>query len=237
MKQSILIVEDDRDVRISLKMLLEGEGYEVAEAENGKEAIEAVSDPGLSLVLLDIKLPDISGFDVCKEIRRNSTLPIIMVTAQTDPFDVVAGLESGADDYITKPYVAKELAARLRANLRRAGGEFQTQGIMARGQFEFRVNSGEVRKNNEILSLTPSEYRLFMTLAEKPGQLFDREQLARLVWGYDYIGESRLVDVHIRRLRTKVENDPGHPINIITVRGLGYKFVVAPIVEDTHPEE
>lgn len=237
MKQRILVVEDDRDVRISLKMLLESEGYEVTEAENGKIAIEAISDPVLSLVLLDIKLPDISGFDVCKEIRRNSTLPIIMVTAQTDPFDVVAGLESGADDYITKPYVAKELAARLRANLRRAGGEFQIQGTMTRGPFEFRINSGEVRKNNEILSLTPSEYRLFMTLAEKPGQLFNREQLARLVWGYDYIGESRLVDVHIRRLRTKIENDPGRPENVITVRGLGYKFVVTPIIDNSYLDQ
>jgi DNA-binding response OmpR family regulator len=237
MKQRILIVEDDRDVRISLKMLLESEGYEVTEAEDGKNGIEAVSDPGLSLVLLDIKLPDISGFDVCKAIRKISAVPIIMVTAQTDPFDVVAGLESGADDYITKPYVSKELAARLRANLRRAGGELQNQGIITRGHFEFRVKSGEVRKNNEILSLTPSEYRLFMTLAEKPGQLFDREQLARLVWGYDYIGQSRLVDVHVRRLRTKIESDPGRPINVITVRGLGYKFVVTPITVDTDLDE
>lgn len=226
MRQKILVVEDDRDVRVSLRMLLESEGYDVSEAEDGATAIEKATDPTISLVLLDLKLPDISGFDVCHAIRKSSSLPVIMVTAQTDLFDVVAGLESGADDYITKPYIAKELAARLRANLRRASGDLEAEHGFVRGEFDFRIMNGEVLRNGEPLALTPSELRLFQTLAEKPGRVFDREQLARLVWGYDYIGESRLVDVHISRLRTKIEHDPSTPQYIVTVRGLGYKFVV-----------
>lgn len=225
MPYKILIVEDDRDVRISLRILLETEGYAVVEAADGETALDLLNESRPSLILLDLKLPGMSGFDVCHSIRRTSSLPIIVVSAQTDPFDVVAGLEAGADDYITKPYVAKELTARIRANLRRAGGALEVEAAFVRGEFDFRIEQGEVLRSGEHLALTPSELRLLTTLAEKPGRVFDRAQLARLVWGYDYIGESRLVDVHIRRLRMKIETDPSNPDHLITVRGLGYKFV------------
>jgi len=226
MAYRILIVEDDRDIRISLRMLLEEEGYEVTEAPDGESALELIETSAPSLVLLDLKLPGMSGFDVCHAIRRNRSLPIVIVSAQTNSFDVVAGLEAGADDFVIKPYVAKELSARIRANIRRVSATMDVNSSFKRGEFDFRIENGEVYRGDELLALTPSEFRLLQVLAQRPGQVYDRAQIANLVWNYDYLGESRLVDVHVRRLRLKIEDDPSNPKFLLTMRGLGYKFII-----------
>jgi len=226
MAHRILIVEDDRDIRISLRMLLEEEGYEVVEAPDGESALDSIGASAPSLVLLDLRLPGMSGFDVCHAIRRNRSLPIVIVSAQSDSFDVVAGLEAGADDFVIKPYVAKELSARIRANIRRVSTTMDANSSFKRGEFDFRIENGEVYRGDDLLSLTPSEFRLLQVLAQRPGQVYDRAQIASLVWNYDYLGESRLVDVHVRRLRLKIEDDPSNPKFLLTMRGLGYKFII-----------
>jgi DNA-binding response OmpR family regulator len=164
------------------------------------------------------------GFEVCRSLRRSSDVPIIMVTARTDTYDVVAGLEAGADDYVTKPFVPKELAARIRALLRRARSSDSSPSSMVFGDLEIRPEAGEVLVSGNLIPLTKTEFRLLCELAGSPGRVFSREQLLDRVWGYDYFGDGRLVDVHVRRLRTKVEADPAHPRYVVTSRGLGYKL-------------
>lgn len=178
-------------------------------------------------VLLDVMLPDIDGFELCRRIRARSDVPIIMVTARTDSFDVVAGLEAGADDYIGKPYEPKELSARMRAMLRRARG-FGTNPVAIRlgDRVDVVPDEGVVRVDNEPVHLTKTEFRLLCELASSPGRLFSREALLDSVWGYEYVADTKLVDVHIYRLRAKIERDPAQPTHIVTVRGLGYKAVV-----------
>jgi DNA-binding response OmpR family regulator len=176
-------------------------------------------------VLLDLMLPGMDGFETCRSLRRSSDVPVIMVTARTDTYDVVAGLEAGADDYVTKPFVAKELAARIRALLRRARTSTEpATSILRVGDLEIVPDAGEVRRAGEQVHLTRTEFRLLCELASSPGRVFSRELLLERVWGYDYFGDGRLVDVHVRRLRTKVEGDPAHPKHVVTVRGLGYKL-------------
>jgi DNA-binding response OmpR family regulator len=220
----ILTVEDDERIRTAVKLALEAEGWEVAEAAAGSEALERFEQRPADVVLIDIMLPDIDGFEVCREIRRSSDVPIVMVTARDDTHDIVAGLEAGADDYLTKPFAPKELSARIRALLRRSRAVDAGAPHLRFGDLEVIPDEGTVRVAGTEVHLTKTEFRLLVELASNPGRVFSREVLLERVWGYDYFGDGRLVDVHIRRLRTKVEADPANPRHVVTVRGLGYKL-------------
>lgn len=222
----ILAVEDDERIRTAVRMALEDEGWTVAEAANGEDALSSFTAEKSDVVLIDLMLPDMDGFEVCRSIRKSSDVPIIMVTARTDTHDVVAGLEAGADDYVTKPFQPKELSARIRALLRRARPLDNANARLVFGDLEIIPGEGVVKRNGAEVHLTKTEFRLLCELATIPGQVLSREQLLERVWGYGYFGDGRLVDVHIRRLRTKVESDPAHPRHVVTVRGLGYKLPV-----------
>jgi DNA-binding response OmpR family regulator len=220
----ILSVEDDERIRTAVKLALEDEGWSVEEADTGEEALNSFQRQPADVVLIDIMLPGIDGFDVCRAIRRSSDVPIVMVTARADTHDVVAGLEAGADDYLTKPFAPKELSARIRALLRRARATDATATHLRFGELEIIPDEGVVRRGGEEIHLTKTEFRLLVELASSPGRVFSREVLLERVWGYGYFGDGRLVDVHVRRLRTKVEADPANPRHVVTVRGLGYKL-------------
>ncbi|MEZ5140931.1 MAG: response regulator transcription factor [Acidimicrobiales bacterium] len=220
----ILTVEDDERIRTAVKMALEDEGWQVEEAESGEEALESFARHPSDVVLIDIMLPGVDGFEVCRSIRRSSDVPIVMVTARADTHDVVAGLEAGADDYLTKPFAPKELSARIRALLRRARTTDPAISHLKFGDLEIVPEEGVVLRDGEELHLTKTEFRLLVELASSPGRVFSREVLLERVWGYGYFGDGRLVDVHVRRLRTKVEADPANPRHVVTVRGLGYKL-------------
>ncbi len=222
----ILVVEDDERIRSSMRLALEDEGYTVEEASSGEDAVSRFRDNPFELVLIDLMLPGIDGFETCRSLRRQSTVPVIMVTARSDTHDVVAGLEAGADDYVTKPFVAKELAARIRALLRRSRSENSGDSILSFGDVEIEPEAGVVKRAGEEVHCTRTEFRLLCELADHPGKVLSREHLLEQVWGYDYFGDGRLVDVHVRRLRTKVEPDPANPRFILTVRGMGYKLAV-----------
>jgi DNA-binding response OmpR family regulator len=226
MTTRILFVEDDEAIRETTRVALEDEDYLVDEATTGEEALRAFQRQPADCVLLDLMLPDLTGFEVCRSLRQRSTVPIIMVTARSDTFDVVAGLEAGADDYITKPFQPKELAARIRALLRRARGmEAPSPVIRLGGELEVFPDEGLVRRNGEDVHLTRTEFRLLCEMAASPGRMFTREMLLERVWGYGYFGDGKIVDVHIYRLRAKIEADAANPRHVITVRGLGYKVV------------
>ncbi|CAB5003460.1 MAG: response regulator [Actinobacteria bacterium] len=228
--QRLLFIEDDQHIRTALKLALEDEGYEIIEAADGLKGLSAFETTSVDLVLLDLRLPDLSGFEVCRLLRAKSLVPIIIVTAQTDTHDLVAGLEAGADDYVTKPVVAKELAARIRAALRRTNLLSTAGSTIDRflvGDIEFRPHQGIVLKNGVELPLTKTEYRLLQVFFENQNNVLSRDQLLELVWGYEYLGDSRLVDAHIRRLRVKIENSPDDPKIIVTVRGTGYRLLIA----------
>lgn len=220
----ILTVEDDERIRTAVRLALEDEGWDVDEASNGEDALAAFSREAADVVLIDIMLPGIDGFEVCRSIRRESDVPIVMVTARDDTHDVVAGLEAGADDYLTKPFAPKELSARIRALLRRARTAEPGRTQLVFGDLEICPEEGVVRRDGAETHLTKTEFRLLVELASSPGRVFSREVLLERVWGYGYFGDSRLVDVHIRRLRTKIEADPADPRHVVTVRGLGYKL-------------
>ncbi|MBK5224253.1 MAG: response regulator transcription factor [Acidimicrobiia bacterium] len=220
----ILTVEDDERIRTAVKLALEDEGWIVDEADNGEEALELFARHPSDVVLIDIMLPGIDGFEVCRSIRRNSDVPIVMVTARADTHDVVAGLEAGADDYLTKPFAPKELSARIRALLRRVRATDPLSAHVRLGDLEIIPDEGVVTRAGAEVHLTKTEFRLLVELASSPGRVFSREVLLERVWGYGYFGDGRLVDVHIRRLRTKVEADPANPRHVVTVRGLGYKL-------------
>jgi DNA-binding response OmpR family regulator len=175
------------------------------------------------LLVLDVMLPGQDGFELTREIRKTSNIPIILLTAKTDTMDKVVGLEMGADDYITKPFEIRELNARMRALLRRVASDDDAQRVIRVGSLEIRPEEGVVRRDGEVVSLTKTEFRLLTTLASRPGRVFSREQLLQEVWGYDYFGDTQLVNTHIKRLRDKVEPDPHEPVIIQTVRGMGYK--------------
>ena len=220
----ILGVEDDERIRTAVRLALEDEGWTVDEAENGEEALVKFAQSPTDVVLIDIMLPDIDGFEVCRAIRRQSDVPIVMVTARDDTHDVVAGLEAGADDYLTKPFAPKELSARIRALLRRARTADPASPHLRFGDLEVIPDQGVVRRGGQEVHLTKTEFKLLVELATSPGKVFSRETLLDKVWGYDYFADGRLVDVHVRRLRTKVEADPANPRHVVTVRGLGYKL-------------
>jgi DNA-binding response OmpR family regulator len=220
----ILLVEDDEHIRASLRLVFEDEGHTVVEAASGEAALRALDRRSPDIVLIDVMLPGIDGFELCRQIRKSSNLPILMLTALTDSHDVVAGLEAGADDYVTKPAIPKELSARVRALLRRARSDDGGPESLAFGDLEVIPDAGIVRRAGEEVALTRTEFRLLCELATNAGRVLSREVLLERVWGYDYFGDGRLVDVHVRRLRTKVEGDPSEPQHIMTVRGLGYRL-------------
>ena len=221
----ILLIEDDDRIRTSMRLALVDEGHEVAEADRAEEGLRLFGAEGADVVLVDLMLPDIDGFECCRQLRRTSDVPIIMVTARTDTHDVVAGLEAGADDYVTKPFEMKELSARIRALRRRSRpASAGTSEVIAVGDLEIRPDAGEVKRAGTQIHLTRTEFRLLCELASAPQRVFSRELLLERVWSYDYFGDGRIVDVHVRRLRTKIETDPGQPELLVTVRGLGYKL-------------
>jgi DNA-binding response OmpR family regulator len=225
--ESLLFIEDDDGIRLALSMALEDEGYDVRQAPSGEAGLVEFRRTPPDLVLLDLRLPDMSGFDVCRALRAESIVPIIMITAQTDTHDMVAGLEAGADDYVTKPVVPKELAARIRALLRRVQlqGKATTPTATRFGDVEIRREQGIVLKGGAELNLTKTEFRLMCEFADHAGAVLSRDQLLERVWGYEYLGDSRLVDAHVRRLRLKVEDHPDDPKLIVTARGIGYRLM------------
>jgi two-component system, OmpR family, response regulator MtrA len=225
MAARILVVEDDERIRSALRLGLEDEGYETVETADGEEALKEFAQGEPDVVLVDLMLPGMSGLDLCRELRKTSGVPIIVVTARSDTHDVVAGLEAGADDYVTKPFVVKELTARIRSLRRRSASPVAPSERLAFCTVEIEPEAGIVRRGGAEVALTKTEFRLLCELAFHAGIVLSREQLLERIWGYDYFGDARLVDAHIRRLRTKVEEDPADPRLVVTVRGLGYKLV------------
>lgn len=222
----VLVVEDDELIRSSMRLALISEGYEVDEAASGEEALERFARQPPEVALVDLMLPGMDGFDCCRAIRRVSEVPIIVVTARSDTHDVVAGLEAGADDYVTKPFVTKELTARMRALLRRANPIDHPGVAVTFGEFELKADEGVLRRRDgEEVHCTKTEFRLLCELGENINKVLSREHLLEAVWSHDYFADGRIVDVHIRRLRTKVEVDAANPAHILTVRGMGYKLV------------
>ena len=219
----ILTVEDDERIRTAVSLALEEEGWEVEETANGEDALVAFAQNPSDVVLIDIMLPGIDGFEVCRRIRRLGDVPIVMVTARSDSHDVVAGLEAGADDYLRKPFDPKELSARVRALLRRSRPS-GSPAKMVFDQLEVIPDEGVVRLAGDEVHLTRTEFRLLVELASSPGKVMSREDLLERVWARDYFDDERLVDVHVRRLRTKIEPDPANPRYVVTVRGMGYKL-------------
>jgi two-component system response regulator MtrA len=221
--ERLLLVEDDPSIREVATLGLQGAGFRVATASDGREGLMRSKQDPFDLVLLDVMLPSLDGFEVCREIRKESRVPIVMLTARSDTVDIVVGLESGADDYVTKPFEMPELVARVRAVLRRASAAPEETTISI-GPLEVDPRSFTARKEGQDLALTATEFRLLLEMARRPGQVFTREMLLDRVWNYDYLGDSRMVDVAIQRLRSKVEDDPANPRIIRTVRGVGYRF-------------
>lgn len=220
MTQRILVVDDDDALREMVGLVLSGAGYEPIFAADGISAVKVFTEQHPDLVLLDIMLPGQSGIEVCKQIRSASGVPIIMLTAKGETEDVVQGLEAGADDYVVKPHNGAELVARVKARLRPMSDESQ---IVSVAGLTLDPKSFEVKRGDQSLSLTPLEFKLLHTLASKPAQVFSREMLLEQVWGYQYKADTRLVNVHVQRLRSKVEEDPENPKIVMTVRGHGYR--------------
>ena len=221
----ILLVEDDDHIRTALRLMFEGEGFTVDDAPSGEVGVSLFSRMAADVAIVDVMLPGMSGFETCQSLRAVSDIPIVIVSARDDTADVVSGLESGADDYVTKPFVPEELLARVRAHLRRRPDK--SANAFTLGDFHVIPDEGLVRHaDGSELHLTSTEFRLLIDLAAMNGKVLSREDLLERVWGYDYFGDSRLVDVHIRRLRMKIEPDPANPIHLVTVRGAGYKLVL-----------
>jgi DNA-binding response OmpR family regulator len=250
MNETLLLIEDDPDMRLALRMVLEDEDFRVIEAGTAAAGLEAFDREQPDLVLLDLRLPDRRGFDVCRDLRAISIVPIIIVTANTDTHDFVAGLEAGADDYVTKPVIPKALAARIRAMLRRValersaddgtdlapsadGAATDTDGESSENRIiklphgvEIREAEALVLRDGQAVELTKTEFRLLCELASHPNMVLTRDQLLERVWGYSHLGDGRLVDAHMHRLRNKIEANPAEPVLIQTVRGIGYKLLV-----------
>jgi len=218
----VLLVEDDLSIREVTALGLEGAGFRVTTAADGREGLARFREGGFALVVLDVMLPELDGLEVCRAIRAESRVPIVMLSARADTVDVVVGLELGADDYVTKPFELPELVARLRAALRRAAAP--DEPVLRVGDFEIEPGAFTVRRGGEEIALTATEFRLLLELARRPRQVFTRELLLQQVWGYDFLGDSRLVDVAVQRLRGKIEDDPRDPRIVVTVRGVGYRL-------------
>jgi DNA-binding response OmpR family regulator len=245
MNETLLLIEDDPDMRLALRMVLEDEDFRVVEAGTAAAGLEAFDREQPDLVLLDLRLPDRRGFDVCRDLRAISIVPIIIVTANTDTHDFVAGLEAGADDYVTKPVIPKALTARIRAMLRRValersaeenaeqadeaegieGHDSQNRIIRLPHGVEIREAEALVLRDGVPVELTKTEFRLLCELADHPNMVLTRDQLLERVWGYSHLGDGRLVDAHLHRLRNKIEANPAEPVLIQTVRGIGYKLI------------
>ncbi len=224
----ILVVEDEEPLADTLRYNLEREGYAVTVAVDGRRAIERFRAESPSLIILDLMLPEMSGLDVCRAIRAESSVPIIMVTAKDSEADKVAGLELGADDYVTKPFSVRELISRVRANLRRARPPSPvpvSEEQLESGPVRMDVSRHEVAVRGQPVALPPKEFELLEAFLRRPGRLLTRDFLIEEVWGADYYGDTKTLDVHVKRLRQKIEVDPHHPQHLLTVRGLGYKFV------------
>ncbi len=226
MASKVLIVEDDRSLITVLKYNLAKEGYSVATAGDGAQAIETARSFKPDVIILDVMLPTMSGFEVCRILRHEMTTPILMLTARGDETDKVVGLELGADDYLTKPFSMRELLARIRAALRRA--EMRTtapaEDRFVAGELDIDISRHIATRGGKVLTLTPKEFDLLAFLVKNRGLVFSRQVLLEKVWGYDYAGDTRTVDVHVRWLREKIEADPGKPAFLVTVRGTGYKI-------------
>ncbi len=218
----VLVVDDDAALAEMLSLVLRNEGFEPIWCGHGDKALGAFRDSRPDLVLLDVMLPGLSGVDVCREIRAESVVPIVMLTAKSDTIDVVAGLEAGADDYVAKPFKAKELVARIKTRLRRTPEENDLETLRI-GDLTISVDGHSVKRNGVPIQLTPLEFDLLLALARRPWQVFSREVLLEQVWGYRHAADTRLVNVHVQRLRSKIERDPEHPEIVVTVRGIGYK--------------
>jgi two-component system response regulator RegX3 len=223
----VLVVEDEKNLREPLVYLLQKEGYDVIEAEDGNVAVENFRSLGADLILLDLMLPGLSGNEVCRIIRAESQVPIIMVTAKDTEIDKVVGLEIGADDYVTKPYSTRELLARMKAVLRR-GAEPQTPdlGVLRAGPVEMDLERHTVMVNGEKVQMPLKEFELLELLLENVNRVLTRGQIIDRVWGSNYFGDTKTLDVHVKRVRSKIEEDPSRPRHLLTVRGLGYKFEV-----------
>lgn len=230
-KRQVLIVDDEAGIARLVSMYLEREGFSTITAKTGAEALDMVVSRQPSLVVLDIMLPDIDGWEVCREIRRSSDVPIIMLTAREGDEDKIVGLELGADDYVTKPFVPRELVARVKAILRRTNAvpsSETSQALIDFGTLSIDMDKREVRLDGEVISLRAKEYELLVELARRPGVVFSRERLLQDVWGYDFFGDSGTIDVHVRRLRAKLNDDSQNPRFIETVWGVGYRLKEQP---------
>jgi two-component system response regulator MtrA len=223
-RSRILVVDDDAALAEMLSIVLRNEGFDPVWCAHGDKALTVFKESRPDLVLLDLMLPGRDGVDVCRDIRLESVVPIIMLTAKTDTIDVVEGLEAGADDYVAKPFKAKELVARIRTRLRRnAPGDDADLETLRIGDLSISVDGHSVKRNGVPIQLTPLEFDLLLALARRPWQVFSREVLLEQVWGYRHAADTRLVNVHVQRLRSKIERDPEHPEIVVTVRGIGYK--------------
>jgi two-component system response regulator RegX3 len=226
----VLVIDDEPSFTEALSLSLKREGFEVDTADDGVSALSAIARKLPDLVLLDVMLPGMSGVDVCREIRKTSTVPIIMVTARGEEIDAVVALEVGADDYVTKPYRLRELVARMRAVLRRSSNEFVSEPPASKyqklveGDVELDLERHELRVREELVTLALKEFELLTFLIENAGRVVTRDSLMENVWGYDYFGDTKTIDVHVKRLRTKIESNPAEPTKITTIRGLGYRY-------------
>ena len=228
MKDVILVVEDESNIRTNIVAFLEAEGFETLQAKDGEEALQLYAEKAPNLLILDLMLPKVDGLEVCKQIRRESNVPIIMVTARDEEIDKLLGLELGADDYITKPFSLRELKARIKAVLRRTksggGKEEPEEEILTFGALDVNLGRREVRYDDVVIDLTPSEYAILTTLCQNVGRPYSRLQLLNATLGESYAGYERAIDTHVSNLRKKIEPNPQKPIYILTVYGLGYKF-------------
>jgi two-component system response regulator RegX3 len=223
----ILLVEDEASFSEALEFLLKKEGFEVEVAEDGRQALNKFESNGADLILLDLMIPEVSGTEVCRIIRTTSQVPIIMLTAKDAEIDKVVGLELGADDYVTKPYSSRELLARIKANLRRNSSDsdsFDTSGALVVGPIQMNIDKHQVSVKGAQISLPLREFELLEFFMRNPGRVLTRNQIIDRVWGGDYFGDTKTLDVHVKRLRSKIEADPANPLLLQTIRGLGYKL-------------
>ena len=227
MEKRILIVDDEAHIRELIKFNLEKNGFRTLQAADGKEALQLAKERKVDLIILDLMIPIMDGFEVCKEVRKDSTIgntPIIMLTAKSEEIDKILGLELGADDYMTKPFSVRELVSRVKAQLRRNSTRTE-ENLFKFGDVSVNLQTREVKKSDERIELTLKEFEILKLLIKNKGNILTREMLLDKIWGYEYIGETRTVDVHIRHLRQKIENDDKNPMFIQTIRGVGYKFI------------